>query len=98
VYIPEPTDSVVTGNEATKAQITINGIDIMDLTKGTIDTRLTITTDNETLADMSTYIMTFNGKNIGKLMIWNNTTDTTNPANIDIQDPITYGQTTIFSE
>ena len=42
--------------------------------------------------------MTLNGKTIGKLMIWNNTTNTTNPANIDIQDPITYGQTAIFSE
>ncbi|MEI6774306.1 MAG: hypothetical protein WCL18_06000 [bacterium] len=47
---------------------------------------------------MSTYTMTFNEKIIGKLMIWNNNTITTNIANIDIQDPITYGQTAIFSE
>jgi predicted RNA-binding protein with RPS1 domain len=31
LYIPEPTDSVVTGNEATKSQITINGMTIIDL-------------------------------------------------------------------
>lgn len=98
LYIPEPTDSVVTGNEATKSKITINGIDVIDLDKGTIDPRLTITADNETLADMSTYTMTMNGKTIGKCMLWSNDTITTNIANIDIQDPITYGQTPIFSE
>lgn len=42
--------------------------------------------------------MTMNGKTIGKCMLWSNDTITTNIANIDIQDPITYGQTPIFSE
>lgn len=33
LYIPEPTDSVITGNEATKSKININGIDVFDLTQ-----------------------------------------------------------------
>jgi len=33
LYIPEPTDSVITGNEATKSKIIINGADIIDLNK-----------------------------------------------------------------
>jgi hypothetical protein len=47
---------------------------------------------------MGTYTMTFNDKIIGKLMLWNDDIITTNIGNIDIQDPITYGQTAIFSE
>jgi len=31
IYIPEPTDSVVTGNESTKTKITINGIDVFNI-------------------------------------------------------------------
>jgi hypothetical protein len=50
------------------------------------------------LADMSTYTMTLNGKTIGKLMIRNNDGIITEDANIDIQDPITYGKIAIFSE
>ncbi|MEI6672321.1 MAG: hypothetical protein WCL02_02945 [bacterium] len=46
---------------------------------------------------MSTYMMTFNDKTIGKLMVWN-ATATVNNNSIDIQDPITYGTTNIFSE
>jgi hypothetical protein len=59
---------------------------------------LTITADNETLGDMSTYTMTLNDKTIGKFMIWSNNDITANRANIDVQDPITYGITNIFSE
>ena len=33
LYIPESTDSIVTSNEATKSDITINGTDILDLDK-----------------------------------------------------------------
>jgi hypothetical protein len=33
IYIPEPTDSVITGNEATEKKITINGKDVLDLTQ-----------------------------------------------------------------
>lgn len=98
LYIPEPTDSVITGNETTKSKIIINGIDVIDLTKSMIDPRLTISADNEMIADMSSYTLTMNSKIIGKIMIWNNDNITTNTANIDIQDPITYGQTPIFSE
>lgn len=97
IYIPEPTDSIVTGNETTKSTININGTDVLDLSKWSIDTRLTITADNETLGGMSTYTMTFNDKTIGKLMLWN-TTATVNTNSVDIQDPITYGTTNIFSE
>jgi hypothetical protein len=42
--------------------------------------------------------MTFNGKNIGKIMIRSNNSITSDTANIDIQDPMTYGQTPIFTE
>lgn len=97
-YIPEPTDSIITGNEATKTKITINGKDIFDLTAGKIDPMLTITTDGETLADMSIYTMVFNDKTIGKLLIWNTTDITANATAIDLQDPITYGKTPIFTE
>jgi hypothetical protein len=31
LYIPEPTDSIITGNEANKSQIIINGMVIMDM-------------------------------------------------------------------
>jgi hypothetical protein len=31
LYIAEPTDSVITGNEATKSKITINGVDVINL-------------------------------------------------------------------
>ena len=98
LYIPEPTDSVITGNEATKSKININGIDVFDLTQWTMDPALTITADNEMLADMSTYTIALNGKTIGKLMIWSNDSVTANAANIDLQDPITYGKTNIFTE
>ncbi|MEI6672320.1 MAG: hypothetical protein WCL02_02940 [bacterium] len=33
IYIPEPTDSIITGNETTKSTIHINGNDILDLSK-----------------------------------------------------------------
>lgn len=33
VYISEPTDSVITGNEASKSKIIINGKDVIDLVK-----------------------------------------------------------------
>ncbi len=33
IYIPEPTDSIVTGNETTKSTININGNDVLDLSK-----------------------------------------------------------------
>ena len=59
---------------------------------------LTITADNEMLADMSTYTIALNGKNIGKLMIWSNDSVTANTANIDLQNPLTYGKTNIFTE
>jgi len=57
-----------------------------------------IIADNETLNDMSTYTMTINEKTIGKLIIRNKGIITDNTNNIDIKDPISYGQTTIFSE
>lgn len=98
LYIPEPTDSIITGNEATKTKITINGNDIIDLSKGTINPNIIITADNETLADMYTYTITLDSKTIGKMMIWSNDSITANTANINIQDPITYGKTSIFSE
>jgi hypothetical protein len=33
LYIPEPTDSIITGNEANASKIIINGSDILDLSK-----------------------------------------------------------------
>ena len=98
VYIPEPTDSIITGNEASKSKITINGIDVIDLNKWSIDPAISIIADNEIVADMATYTITLNEKIIGKMMIWNNEIVTDNKDNIDIQDPIVYGQTKIFSE
>ena len=98
LYIPEPTDSVITGNEATKTKITINGLDVIDLNKWTIDPNIQILANNETLNDMSTYTMTFQGKNIGKILIWNNNDITLDAANIDLQDSLTYGTTKIFSQ
>jgi hypothetical protein len=47
---------------------------------------------------MSTYTIALNDKTIGKLMIWNKGMITDNTDNINIQDPISYGQTPIFSE
>lgn len=47
---------------------------------------------------MSTYTIELNGKTLGKIMIWKNDTITDNTANIDIQDPISYGKTSIFTE
>jgi hypothetical protein len=63
-----------------------------------MDPALSITADNEMLTDMSTYTMTLNGKTIGKLMLRSNDSVTANTDNINIQDPITYGKTSIFSE
>lgn len=48
------------------------------------------------LADMGTYTMAFNGKTIGKIMIWNATP--ISKANVELQNPITYGTTDIFTE
>lgn len=98
LYIPEPTDSVITGNETTKSKIIINGIDAIDLVKWTIDSRVAIVADNEMIADMNTYTITINQKTIGKIMIWSDDIVTAHTENIDIQDPNTYGQTSIFSE
>ena len=98
LYISEPTDSVVTGNDTTNTKIIINGTPVLDLTQGTIDANISIVADNEMIGDMSRYTITFNGKTIGKLLIRNNDGITTNTANIDIQDPITYAKTSIFSE
>jgi hypothetical protein len=50
------------------------------------------------LADMSSYTVTFNGKTIGKFLIWSTNSITMNSAAIDLQDPITYGKTSIFTE
>lgn len=47
---------------------------------------------------MSSYTMTLNEKTIGKLMLWSNDSVTANAAHIDLQDPITYGKTAIFTE
>jgi len=98
LYIPEPTDSVITSNEVSNKKITINGADVFDLSKWTIDPSITIIADNETLADMNTYTITYNAKTIGKLMLRSMDNITANTANVDVLDPITYGQTTIFSE
>ncbi|MEI7918874.1 MAG: hypothetical protein WCH65_01305 [bacterium] len=98
IYIPEPTDSIVTSNEASSSKITINGKDVFDINNGTIDPSIAITSDNEMLNDIATYTITFNKKNIGKLLIWNNDSITTTPENIQLQDPIAYGTTKIFTE
>ncbi len=98
IYIPEATDSIITGNKSDTSKISINGIDIFDLKKNTIHPSTIITADNEKIGDINTYTMTFNGKNIGKLLIWNNDTIAENWPNIDIQDPIIYGKTSVFSE
>lgn len=63
-----------------------------------MDPAIIITADDETIADMSVYTITYNEKVIGKLMIRNKDDITANAANIDLQDPITYGKTTVFSE
>jgi len=63
-----------------------------------IDPTLTIVADNEMLADMSTYTVALDEKIIGKFLIWNTNSITTNTTTIDLQDPITYGTTPIFTE
>ncbi len=98
LYIPEPTDSIITGNIATNQKITINWSDVIDLSKGTMDARISIDADNESIEDMNTYTMTMNGKTIGKLLIRSTNDITTKPANIDVMDPVTYGKTNIFTE
>lgn len=98
LYIPEPTDSIISGNQATKTRITINWVDVIDLSKWTINPRLTITADNEIIEDMNTYTVTIQGKKIGKLIIRTINNNIIDKINTDLQDPVTYGKTTIFSE
>lgn len=98
LYVPEPLDSVITGNEATTSKITINGIDILDIDRGMMDTRLSIQADNEMIDDMSTYTMTFDGKHIGTMLVWNNESIAGESANIELLDPVTYGKTSAFSQ
>ena len=47
---------------------------------------------------MSTYTLVINDKKIGKIMIRSNDDVTADSANINVQDPINYGTTEIFSE
>ena len=42
--------------------------------------------------------MMINDKKIGKIMIRSNDDVTADSANINVQDPITYGTTDVFSE
>ncbi|MCX6825442.1 MAG: VCBS repeat-containing protein [candidate division SR1 bacterium] len=98
IYIAEPTDSIISGNQATTTKVTINGIDVIDINKGNIDPNITIIADNEILGDMSIYTIRFNGTTIGKFMLWNNGNITSDKTHINLQDPATYGMTNIFSE
>ncbi len=98
IYIPEPTDSVITGNEASKKKITINGIDIIDIKEGKIDQSVTLNASEETLEGMSIYTLAMDDKILGKIMVRTKGSIIENKDTIDILDPITYGQTKVFSE
>lgn len=96
IYIPEPTDSIITENTTTQEKIVINGNTVFDKEKGEIDPNITIVAENEMRENMTVYTISFNGKNIGKLILRNNNS-IDDPA-VHIKDPITYNKTTVFSE
>lgn len=99
IYIPEPTDSIVTNNEASKDNIVINNeVTILDLKLGTINPETIITADNEMIEDMYSYTIAYKDKKIGTLMIRSEDDITTDLTNMTVLDPVNYGETDIFSE
>lgn len=98
IYIPEPTDSIITGNEVTKKKITINGVDVIDIKEGITDQSITINGSEETLEGMRIYTLTMDEKTLGKIMVRTKGSIIENKDTIDIIDPISYGKTKVFSE
>lgn len=93
IYIPEPLDSIITGNEANKTRITVNNKAIIDLIEGNIDENIRIKAETNDQIQ-NTYTITRKDKKIWTLYVWVQET----PPDIDIIDPTTYGKTAIFAE
>jgi len=81
-----------------KKKITINGTDIIDIKEGTIDSRIALNASEEILEGMRVYILTMDDKTLGKIMVRAKGNIIENKDTVDILDPITYGQTKVFSE
>lgn len=97
LYIPEQTDSVISGNIISNKKLLINGKSVIDFNIGTMDTSSTIEANGESINGLTTYDILRNSSKIWTLAIYKKTAViTTNDIKVD--DSIKYAKEATFTQ
>jgi len=97
LYVPEQTDSVISGNQIANKQLLINGKPVIDFTAGTMDTSLTIQANGETSNGLTLYDVMRNDALVGTLAIYKNSAQLTSD-DISVADTIKYAKENVFTQ